>query len=279
MIRPARMNDASALHRLAVLLNSTNLPDEPGGIEEILLHSCQSFDAKIQNPLERLYLFILEDAAKQKVIGSSQIIAQHGNLELPHIYFQIEPIHCRSESLNQTLEHQILRLGFDSEGMTEIGGLILDPEYRHIPCKLGRALSLVRLWFIQQNRAHFKDRLLAELLPPFDEQGQSPFWHALGQHFMNLSYRQADHLSRKQKEFIETLFPKAPIYVSLLPAEAQAVLGQVGKGSQPAAHMLSQLGFQFEGRIDPFDGGPHFEMRTQDLPEIALEFDVKIELT
>lgn len=279
MIRPARLSDTEALQRLAVLLNSTNLPDEPDGIEEILDHSCQSFAGKIKDPFERLYVFVLEDTLAKKVIGSSQIIAQHGTLELPHVYFQVENLTCHSKTLAQTFEQKILKLGFNSEGLTELGGLVLDPEYRHVPQKLGRALSLVRFWFIQQNKALFKENLLAEMLPPFDASGQSPLWEALGQQFMNLSYHEADHLSRKQKEFIETLFPKYPIYVSILPKEAQAVIGQVGEGSRPAAHLLSKLGFKFENRVDPFDGGPHFEMQTADLGPIELGSEVKIELT
>jgi len=270
LIRKARMSDAGALHRLAVLLNSTNLPNELSGIEEILMHSCSGF--------EGLYLFVLEDTTTRKVIGSSQIIARHGTAELPHIFFQIENLKCHSESLKETVEHKLLRLGFDFEGYTEVGGLILDPEYRHVPQKLGRVLSLVRFWFIQKHPENFQKRLLAELLPPFDALGKSPLWEALGCHFTRLSYQQADHFSRKQKEFIECLFPEYPINMALLPAEARAVIGKVGEGSKPAAHLLEKLGFRFEGRVDPFDGGPHFEMHTQDLPVINLDSDVKIEI-
>lgn len=279
MIRPAKLSDTQGLQRLAVLLNSTNLPDEPEEIEEILTHSCDSFEGKIKNPFERLYVFVLEETKSQKVIGSSQIIAQHGTLDLPHVYFQIENLTCHSKTLGQTFEQKILKLGFNSEGLTEVGGLVLDPAYRHIPQKLGRALSLVRFRFIQQNKSLFKETLLAEMLPPFDTLGQSPLWQALGRHFIDLSYHEADHLSRKQKEFIETLFPKYPIYVSLLPQEAQAVIGQVGEGSQPAAHLLSKLGFQYGNRIDPFDGGPHFEMQTADLEPVELGSEVRVELT
>jgi arginine N-succinyltransferase len=255
------------------------LPNEPEGIGEILAHSCDSFEGKIKNPFERLYIFVLEDTRCQTVIGSSQVIAQHGTPDLPHVYFQVENLTCHSKTLGQTFEQKILKLGFNSEGLTELGGLVLDPAYRHVPQKLGRALSLVRFWFIQQNRTLFKEKLLAEMLPPFDIFGQSPLWQALGQNFMSLSYQQADHLSRKQKEFIETLFPKHPIYVSILPKEAQAVIGQVGEGSQPAAHLLSKLGFKYENRVDPFDGGPHFEMRTADLRPIDLGSEVRVELT
>ena len=94
---------------------------------------------------------------------------------------------------------------------------------------------------------------------------------------MSLSYREADHLSRRQKEFIETLFPSYPIYVSLLSPEAQGVIGQVGEGSRPAAHLLSKLGFKFENRVDPFDGGPHFEMKTAALRPVELSSDVRYE--
>lgn len=278
MIRHARAGDVEGLQRLAVLLNSTNLPDEHAGIEEILAQSCASFEGKIKNPFERLYLFVLEDRRSKKVIGSSQVIAQHGTSDLPHVYFQIENLNCHSETLNQTFQQKILRLGFNSEGLTEVGGLILDPAYRHVPQKLGRALSLVRFWFIRQNRQLFKDRLLAEILPPFDASGQSPLWQAVGRHFTSLSYHEADHLSRKQKEFIETLFPNYPIYVSLLLPEAQGVIGQIGEGSKPAAHLLTKLGFQFENRVDPFDGGPHYEMRTQDLGPISMDPEIELEI-
>ncbi len=279
MIRQARLEDVKSLQRLAVLLNSTNLPDEPAGIEEILRQSCDSFGGKIQNPFERLYVFVLEDNQTKQVIGSSQIIAQHGTPDLPHIFFQIENLTCHSETLQQTFDQKILTLGFNSEGVTEVGGLVLDPAYRHVPQKLGRALSLVRFWFIQHNKKLFRETLLAELLPPFDSAGQSPLWNAIGRHFMTLSYHEADHLSRKQKEFIETLFPSYPIYVSLLPQDAQAVIGQVGEGSRPAAHLLSKLGFRFENRVDPFDGGPHFEMQTANLGSIELDSEVRVEIT
>lgn len=278
MIRNASLNDVQALHSLAKLLNSTNLPDAPLGIEEILLQSCDSFSGKIKNHWDRLYVFVLEDTQNKKVIGSSQIIARHGTQEHPHIYFQVEHVLYQSETLKEQFEHQILRLGFNTEGMTEVGGLILDPAYRLYPQKLGRALSLVRFRFIEQHQHLFMKHLLAELLPPFDSEGQSPLWKALGSHFMRLSYQEADHLSRKQKEFIETLFPHYPVYVSLLPPEAQRVIGRVGDGSLPAAHLLSKLGFSYHDRIDPFDGGPHYEMRTEDLKPVNLDPEIRVEI-
>ncbi len=270
------MGDEEGLLRLARMLNTTNLPNEGQGIAEILRHSCASFEGKIENPEDRLYLFVLEDKSVGGIVGSSQIIARHGSSSLPHIYFQIETLRQHSESICETREHQILRLGFDTEGYTELGGLVLDPEYRHIPGKLGRWLSLVRLAFISEHRELFMPRLLAELLPPQANEN-SPLWQAIGKNFTSLSYEQADHLSRKQKEFIEALFPHEPVYINLLPKAAQDVIAQVGEGSKPAQHLLEKFGFKFEGRVDPFDGGPHFEMLTRNLktPELPAKLEFK----
>src|SRR3989338_7939171 len=170
LVRTARLDDAEDLKRLAALLNTTNLPNQVDEIQDILKQSCDSFSGLIHDVTKRLYLFVLEDLSFGRVIGSSQIIAQHGTWQLPHIYFQIESLCCRSESLKIEQEQKILRLGFNSEGMTELGGVILDPEYRCVPQRLGKALSLVRFAFIYKNQPLFKERLLAELLPPFDEE-------------------------------------------------------------------------------------------------------------
>ncbi|MES2503884.1 MAG: arginine N-succinyltransferase [Myxococcota bacterium] len=262
MIRNAQLNDAESLYRLAQILNTTNLPAALPDIREILGLTCASFEGKIGHPDDGLYVFVLVDDLSGLVIGSSQVIACHGTPELPHMFFQVED--------------SSLQLGFDTDGYTEIGGLILDPDYRHVPQRLGRALSLIRFKFIQMHASLFKERLIAELLPPMAND-DSPLWKALGAHFTNLSYHEADHLSRKDKKFIEDVFPREPIPFDSLPREAQAVIGQVGDGSKPASHILKQLGFRYDHRVDPFDGGPHFEMRTSDLPPIELQGSVSFE--
>ena len=47
-----------------------------------------------------------------------------------------------------------------------------------------------------------------------------------------------------------------PIYVPLLSAEAQAVIGEVGEGSRIAFDILEREGFETENHLDIFDGGP-----------------------
>ncbi|MCA9508789.1 MAG: arginine N-succinyltransferase, partial [Myxococcales bacterium] len=109
------------------------------------------------------------------------------------------------------------------------------------------------------NKDLFSHRVIAELLPPLGPNFKSALWDAVGRKFTGLEYYEADMISRRNKEFISTLFPSQDIYVSLLPSCAQEVIGKIGKNSQGAAHLLSSIGFQYNQHVDPFDGGPHFE--------------------
>ena len=90
-------------------------------------------------------------------------------------------------------------------------------------------------------------------------------WQAVGHHFTGMTYRDADRLSRKNKEFIRGLFPPGDIYASLLPPEAQAVIGKVGRETRGVEKLLRRIGFEYVDRVDPFDGGPHFAGKTDQI--------------
>jgi arginine N-succinyltransferase len=45
----------------------------------------------------------------------------------------------------------------------------------------------------------------------------------------------------------------------------QAQIGVVGPQTRGVEKMLRQIGFEYAERIDPFDGGPHFQARTDDV--------------
>ncbi|MEI8254872.1 MAG: arginine N-succinyltransferase, partial [Deltaproteobacteria bacterium] len=109
------------------------------------------------------------------------------------------------------------------------------------------------------------DELLAELLPPLETDGTSHLWEALGRKFTDMTYLEADLLSKRNKEFIKSLFPSENVYASLLPREAQDVIGKVGRETRGVEKMLRRIGFQYCNRIDPFDGGPHFRATTDEI--------------
>lgn len=265
VIRSATPDDLKSVQRLAAVLNTVNLPNDPHSLKALIDLSARSFAGKVKDPFAREYLFVMEDTSARRLVGTSQIIAQHGTREAPHIYFDVLDEERYSQTIDKHFRHKVLRIGFDYEGPTEIGGLVLDPEYRRAPGKLGKQLSFVRFLFIAMHRAQFRDRVLAELLPPLDENGRSALWEALGRRFTGMDYLEADRISKTNKEFIQNLFPAGLIYASTFAADAQEVIGKVGPQTEGVKKMLMSVGFEPLGRIDPFDGGPHFEARTEDI--------------
>lgn len=269
IIRSATSDDLKSVQRLAAVLNTVNLPNDEESLESLILLSERSFHEKIKDPLEREYLFVMEDTKKKKIVGTSQIIAQHGTREAPHIYFDVLEEERYSQTIDKHFRHKVLRIGFDYEGPTEIGGLVLDPTYRGAPGKLGKQLSFVRFLFIAMHRERFRDRVLAELLPPLGADGRSVLWEALGRRFTGMDYLDADRISKTNKEFIQNLFPSGMIYASTFDQAAQEVIGKVGPATEGVKKMLEGVGFKPLGRVDPFDGGPHFEARTEEIWPVA----------
>ena len=59
--------------------------------------------------------------------------------------------------------------------------------------------------------------------------------------------------------------PKHPIYIPLLPKDAQDVIGKVHNNTQPALAMLQKEGFENRGLVDIFDGGPTVECAAKEI--------------
>src|SRR5205807_6339316 len=71
----------------------------------------------------------------------------------------------------------------------------------------------------------------------------------------------SDYLSMVNKKFIADLMPTHPIYIPLLPKEAQEAIGQVQEQTRPAVKILEEEGFKVSGMVDIFDAGPRSEER------------------
>jgi arginine N-succinyltransferase len=265
VLRDAQKADLADLKRVAAALNSVNLPNNEQVLAQLIDKSVKSFSGKLTNPFEREYLFVLEDVRNEQLIGTSMIIAQHGTKESPHIYFQVTETEHYSATVDKHFRHKVLSIGYNYDGPTEIGGLVVDPAHRSGPEKPGKQASYVRFLFMAANRRLFRDRVLAELMPPLTEDGRSLLWEACGKKFTGMSYKDADRLSRKNKEFIKELFPSSDIYATLFPERAQKLIGEVGDDTRGVRRMLERIGFHYANHIDPFDGGPHFEANTSDI--------------
>lgn len=263
-VRDARRDDLAEVLALARLLDTVNLPHDEAAISTLLDVSARSFEGALA-PRDRVYVLVVEDRESGCVVGTSMIHAQHGTRRAPHVFFDVLDDERYSETLDRHVRHAVLRIGYDYDGPTEIGGLVLHPELRGGPARLGLLASMARFVFIAARRADFRDEVLAELLPPLEQDGTSLLWEHLGRRFTGLTYAQADRLSQTNKEFIRTLFPHDPICASILPDEVRARIGRVGESTRPVERMLGAIGFEYANRIDPFDGGPHFVAATDDI--------------
>ena len=261
-VRAALPEDEDGLFELAGFLNTVNLPHDRAAIHKLLAHSAASFSKEIKDPTKRRYVFVLHDIEADKPMGTSMIVAQHGRPDAPYIYYDVLHDEKYSKALERHFRHDILRLGFSYDGPTELGGLVVDPAVRRSPERLGRFISCVRLLFIASQRECFQNVVIAELLPPLESDGTSYLWEALGHHFTGMSYAEADVRSRHDKTFISDLFPTGDICATLLSADARSVIGKVGEATKPVERMLREIGFVYAERVDPFDGGPHFYCRT-----------------
>lgn len=185
----------------------------------------------------------------------------------PCTFFNVTEREHYSGTLDRHFRHTVLSIGYHFDGPTEIGGLVVHPARRGGEEKPGKQLAYVRFLYMGGHLARFRETVLAELMPPLTPDGRSLFWEAFGRRFTDLDYPTADKKSRENKEFIQQLFPPVDVYATLFPPAVRRVLGKVGPSTEPIRRLLDRIGFRFVSRIDPFDGGPHYEAK---LAEVTL---------
>ncbi len=265
LLREATPADASQILRLARLLASINLPTEKNDLLARIRRSALSFRGKIKDRQNGVYLFILEERATRRIAGTAMLIAKHGTPESPHFYLEMATDQRYSKTLKKMFRHTYLTLRRCLDGPTEVGGLIVDPAYRQHEAKIGKQLSFVRFLYLAMYPDRFEDEVVAEMLPPLTADKESLFWECYGKRVTGLSFREADKLSTKDKEFIEALFPSIPLYVCMLPVEVQEQIGKVGPDTQGAVHLLEKIGLRFLRHVDPFDGGPYYGAKVEEI--------------
>ena len=257
VIRPIVLQDLEQLESLSAHTGYglTTLPRDSKLLARRIKASLRGFEklSDDDRPRGETYLFALEDLASGRIVGTSGIVAKVGGFD-PFYAYRIETTVHESKMLNVRNEIHVLHLDKEHDGPCEVGSLFLSPEYRGSGA--GRLLSLSRFLFMAQFPEYFDPEVIAEMRGVVDDLGHSPFWDAVGRHFFDIDYPTADYLSMVNKRFIADLMPKHPIYIPLLPPEAQAVIGKVHEQTEPAMRMLEHEGFRKSGRVDIFDGGP-----------------------
>lgn len=269
MVRAIRADDLDNLMALAALTGGgmTNLPHDREALARRLDWSLASYAKDISAPEDELYILVLEERATGRVLGTSSIFSQIGAV-WPFYNYKLATMTHTARDLNRTVKSTILNLVTDLSGTSEVGGLFLHPKARL--SGVGALLARARYMFIAMHRARFANRVSAEIRGSLTPLGESPFWEAIGLKFFEMSFKDADHYnSLHGNQFISDLMPKHPIYVSLLPPDARAVIARPHEQSAPAKAMLEREGFVYDGYIDIFDGGPAFCVATDKIETIA----------
>jgi len=265
VIRPIRKSDFAELVKIADESGHgfTSLPNNEELLAAKIARSEASFIKTVDCPQDEGYLFVLENTETGEVVGTSAIEAAVGLDDAFYHYHLSKVIHS-SRTLNVYNPVEILTLCNDYTGATELCTLFLREQARKNGN--GKLLSKVRFMFIKEHEDRFADTLLAEMRGVSDENGKSPFWKWLEEHFFSMDFPTADYLTGiGQKVFIAELMPKYPIYVNLLSKEAQEVVGQVHEKTKPAIQLLKNEGFTFNGYVDIFDAGPTVEAKLNNI--------------
>ena len=255
VIRPSRIDDLDALTELASMTSFglTTLPKDRELLRKRLARASRGFQYEPDKPGGEDYLFVMEETDTGLVVGTSAAVSKVGGFE-PFYSYRLETVTHESKMLNVSKQVQVLHLVTEHSGPSEIGSLFLRPSHRH--SGHGRLLSLSRFLFIAEHPHGFEDEVIAELRGMCDETGRAPFWDALGRHFFDIEYPDADYLSVVSKSFIADLMPRHPVYVPLLPIAAQGVIGKVHPQTRPALRLLQLEGFDFCDLVDIFEAGP-----------------------
>lgn len=278
IIRPIESGDYPVLYEIAREsgIGFTSLPVNEDILRNKIEHSQDSFSRKVSAPGTEDYLFVMEDSQTGEVVGTSGIEAAVGLDDTFYCYHLGKVIHA-SRELNVRNEVGTLTLCNDYTGASEICTLFLRENARS-GCN-GRFLSKFRFLFIEEHRHRFADTVIAEMRGVSDEQGRSPFWAWLEEHFFSMDFPTADYLTGiGNKVFIAELMPKYPIYVNLLSKEAQAVIGQVHEKTLPALKLLLDEGFSKGGYVDIFDGGPTVEAHVDYIRTAQLSRKLPVEI-
>ncbi|CAN7627363.1 MULTISPECIES: arginine/ornithine succinyltransferase subunit alpha [Pseudomonas] len=269
VMRPAQMADLADVQRLAAdsPVGVTSLPDDAERLGEKIAASEASFAAEVSFNGEESYFFVLEDTETGRLVGCSAIVASAGFSE-PFYSFRNETFVHASRELKIHNKIHVLSLCHDLTGNSLLTSFYVQREL--VGTASAELNSRARLMFMASHPERFADAVVVEIVGYSDDEGESPFWNAVGRNFFDLNYIEAERLSGlKSRTFLAELMPNYPIYVPLLPDEAQESMGQVHPRAQITFDILMREGFETDNYIDIFDGGPTLHARTSGIRSIA----------
>jgi arginine N-succinyltransferase len=257
VVRPVELSDIAALEKLAAVTmpGVHTLPKTRDKIALAVERSIASFSAHVDIPSEESYLFVLEQQATGEIVGTAAIFASAGT-NGTYFSFRNDVIQQVSRDLNISHSVHALTLCSELTAYSQLSGYYV--RNRAGAGLEAALLSRARLLFAVLAPHRFGDRFFVPLAGITDAKGQSPFWEALGRKFFKMDFLDAERVigGARNRTLIVELMPHYPVYVPLLPGDAQAAMGQIHPDGELAFNLLTEEGFEADDYIDIFDGGP-----------------------
>jgi arginine N-succinyltransferase len=257
VVRPVELADIGALEALAAVTmpGVHTLPRTREKIAASVERSIASFAAHVDIPSEESYQFVLEQFDTGDIVGTAAIHASAGS-NGTYFAFRNDVIQQVSRDLNISHSVHALTLCSELTAYSQLSGFyIRNRESAGLEAAL---LSRARLLYAVLAPHRFGDRFFVPLAGVTDANGQSPFWEALGRKFFKMDFLDAERVigGARNRTLIVELMPHYPVYVPLLPGDAQAAMGQIHPSGELAFNLLAEEGFEADEYIDIFDGGP-----------------------
>lgn len=278
LLRPCTVDDLPAMERFAhaSVHGLTTLPSNRAALVERIERSTAAFSTGDASG-EEIYLFVVEDCISGEVVGTSGVAAQAGFSDRFYSYRNEFVVH-RSQALAASNRIHTLHLCHDLTGFTLLTSFYVDPRYEDSLAP--QLLSRARLLFIAGHADRFSDRIAAESPGLADASGRCPFWDAVGRRFFGMDYPAVERLAGgRSKAFIAELMPPSPVYVPLLPEDAQWAIGQLHPVAELPFSILLDEGFDAETYVDIFDGGPTVQERVGMLKTVIRSRTVRVEIS
>jgi arginine N-succinyltransferase len=269
-IRSLRDDDFDALKTLIdqTGVGLTSLPKNDVRIRELVKNGAQSFKTDVN---DAFYLFVLEHPETLELLGTSGIYAKSPHKD----QLWVEELGL-SPLFPEVPEHvSILTCKKNKDNSSEICALYLLHKARQEG--LGKLLSYSRFHYIAAHPSKFSKSLFADLRGFIDINDESPFWNAVGRHFLDVDFKHLMKLRDVDEDVAFELMPKLPIYLELLPKSAQLALGEAHPHSKAALEMLIEQGFVKSKEFDLYDGGPRVRASITEIKTIKESKRIQIQ--
>lgn len=257
VVRPVDTADIPTLESFAssAMPGVHTFPRTRKSIERAVERSLASFSAQPDAPGDESYLFVLQAVADKTVAGAAAISATAG-ASGTFFAFRKDVLNQVSRDLNISHNVHALSLCSDLTSHSQLSSFyIKDRRNAGLEADL---LSRSRVLFAAIAPHRFGERFFSSMSGVTDTNGRSAFWEALGRKFFQMDFLEAERMieGARNRTLIVELMPHYPVYVPLLPDEAQAALGKVHANGELPFRILTEEGFERDEYVDIFDGGP-----------------------